>query len=253
MIAPWGSRSAVEARSARRTWRPAGARRTRHSPRDRHRHQFGRPGRRRLRGRIRAGGDRASRARVSLARDRPMVAHSALGAARHASSRRRGTQRVRLRSAHRAPSSSVRRGCHRPPNPPGRDNRRRTVERGTEVDDRCPRNSPAGTPRGHVAGGWRHRRQRSRRRRSRAGASRVIVVRLHAKWENVRMMRTVTRTADLKSDPSVLLIQPEMEGMAQWKMSDLPQLIAEGRRVATEALREDSWGWHRDEPRSVGH
>ena len=28
------------------------------------------------------------------------------------------------------------------------------------------------------------------------GASRVIVVRLHAKWENVRMMRTVTRTAD---------------------------------------------------------
>ncbi|MFF1878686.1 patatin-like phospholipase family protein [Leifsonia sp. NPDC058230] len=68
------------------------------------------------------------------------------------------------------------------------------------------------------------------------GASRVIVVRLHAKWENVRMMRTVTRTADLTSDPSVLLIQPEMEGMAQWRMSDLPRLIAEGRRVATEAL-----------------
>ncbi|MFF1634702.1 patatin-like phospholipase family protein [Leifsonia sp. NPDC058248] len=68
------------------------------------------------------------------------------------------------------------------------------------------------------------------------GASRVIVVRLHARWENVRMMRTVTRTADLVSDPSIVLIQPEMEGMAQWRMSDLSRLIAEGRRVATQAL-----------------
>jgi len=68
------------------------------------------------------------------------------------------------------------------------------------------------------------------------GASRVIVVRLHAKWENVRMMRTVSRTADLVADPSVVLIQPEMEGMAQWTMSDVPRLIAEGRRAATLAL-----------------
>ena len=68
------------------------------------------------------------------------------------------------------------------------------------------------------------------------GASRVIVVRLHAKWENVRMMRTVTRTADLVQDPSVVLIQPEMEGMAQWTMSDVPRLIAEGRRAASVAL-----------------
>jgi len=68
------------------------------------------------------------------------------------------------------------------------------------------------------------------------GASRIIVVRLHAKWENVRMMRTVTRTADLTSDPSVVLIQPEMERMAQWTMADVPRLIAEGRRAATAAL-----------------
>ena len=68
------------------------------------------------------------------------------------------------------------------------------------------------------------------------GASRVIVVRLHAKWENVRMMRTVTRTAELANDPSVLLIQPEMERMAQWTMSDVPRLIAEGRRAAAVAL-----------------
>jgi NTE family protein len=68
------------------------------------------------------------------------------------------------------------------------------------------------------------------------GASRVIVVRLHAKWENVRMMRTVTRTTDLANDPSVVLVQPEMEGMAQWTMSDAPRLIAEGRRAATAAL-----------------
>lgn len=68
------------------------------------------------------------------------------------------------------------------------------------------------------------------------GASRVIVVRLHAKWENVRMMRTVSRTADLQNDPSVVLLQPEMEGMAQWTMSDVPRLIAEGRRVAEAAL-----------------
>ncbi|WP_052226487.1 patatin-like phospholipase family protein [Microbacterium mangrovi] len=68
------------------------------------------------------------------------------------------------------------------------------------------------------------------------GASRTIVVRLHAKWENVRMMRTVTQTAELTADPSVVLIQPEMERMAQWTMSDVPRLIAEGRRAATTAL-----------------
>ena len=68
------------------------------------------------------------------------------------------------------------------------------------------------------------------------GASRLIVVRLHARWETVRMMRTITRTAVLTSDRSVLLIQPEMEGMAQWRMSDLPRLVAEGRRAATNAL-----------------
>lgn len=68
------------------------------------------------------------------------------------------------------------------------------------------------------------------------GASRVVVVRLHARWENVRMMRTATRTADLMRDPSVVLIQPEMEGMAQWAMTDVPRLIAEGRRAAEVAL-----------------
>jgi len=68
------------------------------------------------------------------------------------------------------------------------------------------------------------------------GATRVIVVRLHAKWENVRMMRTVTRTAELVADPSVVLVQPEMERMAQWTMSDVPRLIAEGRRAAAAAL-----------------
>ncbi|WP_431218376.1 patatin-like phospholipase family protein [Leifsonia xyli] len=73
------------------------------------------------------------------------------------------------------------------------------------------------------------------------GATRVIVVRLHAKWENVRMMRMVARTADLERDPSIVLIQPEMGGMAQWGMSDVPRLIAEGRRVAIAALDEAAW------------
>ena len=82
------------------------------------------------------------------------------------------------------------------------------------------------------------------------GASRVIVVRLHAKWENVRMMRTVSRTADLVEDPSVVLIQPEMEGMAQWTMSDVGRLIAEGRRAAVVALDEAGPDWHRSEPTS---
>ena len=68
------------------------------------------------------------------------------------------------------------------------------------------------------------------------GADRVIVVHLHAKWENVRMMRTVTKTADLARDPSVTLIQPEMEQMAQWTMRDVPRLIEEGRRAARAAL-----------------
>jgi NTE family protein len=68
------------------------------------------------------------------------------------------------------------------------------------------------------------------------GATRTVVVRLHAKWENVRMMRTATRTADLVRDPSIVLIQPDMERMAQWTMADVPRLIAEGRRAATTAL-----------------
>ncbi|MGX1702647.1 patatin-like phospholipase family protein [Microbacterium sp. NPDC055357] len=68
------------------------------------------------------------------------------------------------------------------------------------------------------------------------GAERVIVVHLHAKWENVRMMRTATRTADLARDPSVVLVQPEMERMAQWTMRDVGRLIAEGRRAAAAAL-----------------
>ena len=68
------------------------------------------------------------------------------------------------------------------------------------------------------------------------GADRVIVVHLHAKWENARMMRTSTKLSDLVADPSIVLIQPEMERMAQWSMRDVPRLIAEGRRAATAAL-----------------
>ncbi|MFH8250427.1 patatin-like phospholipase family protein [Microbacterium sp. B2969] len=77
------------------------------------------------------------------------------------------------------------------------------------------------------------------------GATRVIVVRLHAKWENVRMMRTLTRTADLVTDPSIVLVQPEMERMAQWTMTDVPRLIAEGRRAAVVALDEADRREHR--------
>lgn len=68
------------------------------------------------------------------------------------------------------------------------------------------------------------------------GAERVIVVHLHAKWENVRMMRSTTKLATLAADPTVVLIQPEMQRMAQWTMRDVPRLIAEGRRAAAEAL-----------------
>lgn len=68
------------------------------------------------------------------------------------------------------------------------------------------------------------------------GADRVIVVHLHAKWENVRMMRTSTRMSELIADPTVVLVQPEMERMAQWSMRDVPRLVAEGRRAANAAL-----------------
>lgn len=68
------------------------------------------------------------------------------------------------------------------------------------------------------------------------GAERVIVVRLHAKWENVRMMRVAASAAELEEDPTVTLIQPEMEGLAQWSMGDVPRLIEEGRRAARVAL-----------------
>lgn len=68
------------------------------------------------------------------------------------------------------------------------------------------------------------------------GAERVIVVHLHAKWENARMMRTSTKLADLVADRSVTLIQPEMARMSQWTMRDVPRLIDEGRRAAEVAL-----------------
>jgi NTE family protein len=68
------------------------------------------------------------------------------------------------------------------------------------------------------------------------GASTVIVVRLHAKWENVRMMRVAASAAELEEDGSVILVQPEMSGLAQWSMADVPHLIEEGRRAAREAL-----------------
>jgi NTE family protein len=68
------------------------------------------------------------------------------------------------------------------------------------------------------------------------GAATVIVVRLHAKWENVRMMRVVSSIAELEEDPSIILIQPEMEGLAQWSMADVPHLIEEGRRATRQAL-----------------
>lgn len=68
------------------------------------------------------------------------------------------------------------------------------------------------------------------------GASTVIVVRLHAKWENVRMMRVAASAAELEEDPTVILVQPEMSGLAQWSMADVPRLIEEGRRAAREAF-----------------
>lgn len=69
-----------------------------------------------------------------------------------------------------------------------------------------------------------------------SGAERLIIVRLHAKGETVRMMRTVKNTAELVRDPSVVLIQPELERMSQWSLRDVPRLIEEGRRTATLAL-----------------
>lgn len=78
----------------------------------------------------------------------------------------------------------------------------------------------------------------------RLGASTVIVVRLHAKWENVRMMRVAAGAAALEHDESVILVQPEMSGLAQWSMGDVPRLIDEGRRAAREAFdAADLRGW----------
>lgn len=70
------------------------------------------------------------------------------------------------------------------------------------------------------------------------GASTVIVVRLHAKWESVRMMRVAKSAAQLEGDRSIILIQPEMTGLAQWSTSDVPHLIEEGDRAANAALDE---------------
>ena len=47
---------------------------------------------------------------------------------------------------------------------------------------------------------------------------------------------TALRARLRDGDPSVVLVQPEMERLAQWTMRDVPRLIAEGRRAADAAL-----------------
>ena len=76
------------------------------------------------------------------------------------------------------------------------------------------------------------------------GATKVIVVRLHAKWENVRMMRVVSSAAELEADRSVLLIQPEMTGLAQWSMADVPRLMRGGpsRGARSAGCRNEAAG-----------
>jgi hypothetical protein len=49
-----------------------------------------------------------------------------------------------------------------------------------------------------------------------------------------------------------VLVQPEMEGMAQWTMSDVPRLIAEGRRAALSALDDAQWGSRKTEASEDG-
>jgi NTE family protein len=48
--------------------------------------------------------------------------------------------------------------------------------------------------------------------------------------------------ARLEDDGSGVLVQPEMSGLAQWTMADVPRLVDEGRRAAREALDADDRG-----------
>ena len=206
-------------------------------PGDRRRNQFWRTGRRGLRRRLRAGRDRARRSRLPLARDRPVVVRPTLGPARHACHRRRRAARLRHRSAHRGLPPPLRSRRHRPPDPSDRDDRPRTTERGTAVDDRRPRPAPARAPRRRAAGGWRHDRQRSRRCHSRTrsitgdrrAAAREVGERAHDAHGHPHQPTSGTTRRSSSSSPR----------WRAWRSGRCPmrsRLIAEGRRAATVAL-----------------
>ena len=144
--------------------------------------------------------DRAA-ARIPLGRDRPLVAGSAMGPARYERHRRRRLAHARRGSPDRGAAATIRSLRHRSPHAARRDHRHRSAQLRAAGDGRRSRPASAREAgRELLADGGMIDNVPVGAARA-LGASRVIVVRLHAKWENVRMMRTVTRTAELVERP----------------------------------------------------
>lgn len=69
------------------------------------------------------------------------------------------------------------------------------------------------------------------------GARTVIAVRLRGEWEwPLLRTTTATTTREAAGDPDILLIEPDLRGLAQWSRADVPRLIDAGRVAAEQAL-----------------
>lgn len=68
------------------------------------------------------------------------------------------------------------------------------------------------------------------------GARWVIAVRVRPEWEYLPIAPTADQIARLESEPSTVVIRPEVRGLSMWTMSDVPRLIDAGRRAAEAVL-----------------
>ena len=72
----------------------------------------------------------------------------------------------------------------------------------------------------------------------RLGADRMIAVRLRPEWDRIPIGATSDQVAALENQPGVLVIRPEVSGMAQWSRVDVPRLVDAGYAAACQALDE---------------
>ncbi|WP_051208032.1 patatin-like phospholipase family protein [Propionicicella superfundia] len=70
----------------------------------------------------------------------------------------------------------------------------------------------------------------------RLGGHTVVAVRLRPEWDMVPLVRSRESIARLEQEPATLVIRPDVKGLSQWTLADVPRLIDAGRQAADESL-----------------